>query len=128
MGFLFVYGLIVPAVLIVGGKVLRSYCPKKMNRICGYRTERSMKNMNTWRFAQEYCGRLWWKTGWIALLISLAVLLGVFRLGKNAVVIAANVLCVFQMISMFVCIYWTERALKKSFSEDGSRQSNGTVR
>lgn len=122
MGFLFVYGLIVSVVLIISGKVLQRCCPKKMNRICGYRSERSMKNMDTWQFAQEYCGRLWWKTGWIALLISLVVLLGVFRLGKNAVVIAAHVLCVLQMILMFVCIYWTERALKKTFSEDGNRR------
>ena len=39
------------------------HCPKKINGVVGYRTRMSMINMDTWKFAHEYAGKLWWKAG-----------------------------------------------------------------
>ena len=39
------------------------HCPKKINGVVGYRTRMSMINMDTWEFAHEYAGKLWWKAG-----------------------------------------------------------------
>ena len=44
------------------------HCPKHINGMLGYRTTRSMKNMDTWKFAHDYCGKLWWKIGWVMIL------------------------------------------------------------
>ena len=51
--------LIVPIVMIIGGRMMWKHCPKSINGIVGYRTHRSTKNMDTWKFAHEYCGKLW---------------------------------------------------------------------
>ena len=65
--FMFFCDLQVPAVMIFGGRMMWKHPPGKINGIIGYRTSRSMKNKETWKFAQEYCGRLWWKIGWLML-------------------------------------------------------------
>ena len=51
--------LIIPIVMIIGGRMMWKHCPKHINGIVGYRTTRSMKNMDTWKFAHDYCGKLW---------------------------------------------------------------------
>ena len=49
---------------------MRKQTPEKINRLVGYRSRRSMKNVETWKFANEYCGRLWWRIGWVMFLFS----------------------------------------------------------
>jgi hypothetical protein len=58
-----------------------------------------MKNMDTWNFAHDYCGRLWWKMAWNMLIPSI-------------------VQCVFLIISIFP----TEMALRKKFTDEGIRR------
>ena len=62
--FMLICDLIIPIVMIIAGRMMWKHCPKSINGIVGYRTNRSMKNMDTWKFAHEYCGKLWWKIGW----------------------------------------------------------------
>ena len=40
---------------------MSKYPPKEINGIIGYRTTMSRKNMDTWKFAHDYCGKLWLK-------------------------------------------------------------------
>lgn len=61
--FLFCCDLLVPVTMIVSGRIMWKHPPKNINGLMGYRTSRSMKNMDTWLFAHDYCGRLWWKIG-----------------------------------------------------------------
>ena len=61
--FIFVCDLLIPIIMITAGNMMWKHAPKKINRIIGYRTARSMKNIDTWNFAQKHCGRLWWKIG-----------------------------------------------------------------
>lgn len=58
MYVLFICNLLIPVVVIVTGRIMWKHYPKNINGLVGYRTTRSMKNMDTWRFANEYCGRL----------------------------------------------------------------------
>jgi len=53
--FMLINNLIVPAIMIGIGRIFVSHPPKKINGIYGYRTKRSMKNNETWRFAHHYC-------------------------------------------------------------------------
>ncbi len=71
--FMFVCNLLIPVILIIAGRMMWKHCPKKINTVYGYRTRRSMKNMDTWRFAHNYCGKLWWKIGWVSLFPSVVV-------------------------------------------------------
>lgn len=107
----------VPVLMIVVGKVLIKNPPKTINGIYGYRTKRSRVNQNTWDFAQLYCGKLWWKIGWIMLPFSIIGMLPV--IGKNDDIVggAGAVIITIQCIIMFVSIFFVERALAKKFGE-----------
>lgn len=61
--FMFVCNMLTPAIMIIAGYMMWKHCPPEINPIWGYRTIRAMKNMDTWKFAHDYCGRLWWKIG-----------------------------------------------------------------
>ena len=63
--FMFISDLLIPLVMIVGGMMMWKRTPKKINGIYGYRTSRSMKNLDTWTFAHRYIGRLWCILGWV---------------------------------------------------------------
>ena len=60
--FMFVSNLLTPLLMIVIGHIMWKHSPQNINTIFGYRTKRSMKNMDTWKFAHEYCGKLCWQT------------------------------------------------------------------
>ena len=61
--FILICDCIIPAVMIIAGRMMWKHCPKKINGVVGYRTRMSMINMDTWEFAHEYAGKLWWKAG-----------------------------------------------------------------
>ncbi len=53
MGMLIVCNLLLPALLIVAGALMKKRSPKKITVLYGYRTERSMKNEDTWQFSNK---------------------------------------------------------------------------
>lgn len=53
-----VFDLLIPVVMIVAGRMMWKHPPKNINEVIGYRTGHSMKNMDTWKFAHNYCGKL----------------------------------------------------------------------
>lgn len=61
--FILVCDLLVPFTMLIAGRMMWKHCPKHINGVVGYRTRRSMKNIETWKFAHDYCGQLWWKIG-----------------------------------------------------------------
>lgn len=125
MGFwlsLFLCNLLIPATLILSGKLMQNHYPKKINRFFGYRTKRSMKNKDTWKFAHYYCGRLWWKIGWVMLILSLLLQLPFLHQTENTRTIIGGILCTIQCIIVLLSIFPTEFALKKTFHEDGTRK------
>ena len=97
-------------------------CPKRINSVVGYRTSRSMKNMDTWRFANEYCGKLWLKIGLVLLVLSVLVHIPFYRSSENTVSTVALILCLVQMVVLIIPIFPTEAALKKRFFDDGTRR------
>ena len=134
MCFFYVYGgdgldwflvgcnLLVPLVLILGGRLMWKRCPKRINGVYGYRTRRSMRNLDTWRFAHDYCGRLWWKWGWWLLVFSLLVQFLGWQVSQRTEAILRVGLCGFQCGVVFFSISRVERALKRAFTENGERK------
>ncbi|MBQ7337450.1 MAG: SdpI family protein [Clostridia bacterium] len=112
--------VIVPVVMIIAGRMMWKRCPRQINSLYGYRTERSMKNMETWKFAHEHSGRLWWRIGWVMLVCSIALLLPFVRSGEVIVTIVGLLVCTAQVIGLIVSVIPTEAALKKKFDEDGN--------
>ena len=120
--FMFAVDLITPVIMILAGWMMWKYCPQKINGVYGYRTERSMKNMDTWKFAHDYCGRLWWKIGWIMLVPSALIQLPFFHSSEDIIGIVGSVLCMIHVVVLIASIFPTEAALKKTFFDDGTRK------
>ena len=57
--FMLICDMIIPIVMVIVGRMMWKHCPKYINGMLGYRTTRSMKNMDTWKFAHDDCGKLW---------------------------------------------------------------------
>ena len=56
MAFWLFYGamnLLIPAIMLFFGTRFQRRSPEKINHIYGYRTARSMRNQETWKFAHE---------------------------------------------------------------------------
>ena len=124
--FMFICDCITPVLLVVAGNLMWRHCPQKINGIYGYRTGRSMKNMDTWKFAHDYCGRLWWKMGWCMLIPSVLIQIPFYHSSETVIGIVGCVLCTIHIVALFISIFRTEGALKNTFSDDGIRkQSSG---
>ena len=115
--FMFVCDLLIPLILMIAGRMMWKHCPKKINDIYGYRTRRSKRNMETWKFAHNYCGILWWKWGWILLIISSVAHFPFIHSDEDTIGILGTVLCAIQIVILFGTIFMTERTLKKEFPD-----------
>lgn len=111
--FMFICDFIVPAAMILGGRMMWKYPPKSINGMVGYRTRRSMKNKETWKFAQEYCGRLWWKIGWLMSIPSALVHIPFYGKSEGMVGILGGIVCTLECVVMISTIYFVEKALKR---------------
>ena len=108
--------------MIVVGRMSWKHCPKNINSMIGYRTTRSMKSMDTWKFAHEYCGKLWWKLGWLIMILTALMYIPLYQSNDNMIGIAGVVLITIQCTVLIISIYPTEKALKEHFNDDGTRK------
>ncbi|MCI8326189.1 MAG: SdpI family protein, partial [Lachnospiraceae bacterium] len=76
---------------------------------------RSMKNMDTWKFAHVYCGKLWWRIGWVLLLFSVLVQILCIHSSENIIGIVGGILCTMQCILLLVSVILTEKELKRRY-------------
>ena len=121
--FVTVMDLLVPAIMLYFGRRFQKKPPEKSNQIYGYRTARSMKNQETWRFAHETCGRLWVRLGAVLLLLSLAAAAMTFGSGVETAGIVSAVVVVVQMVVVIGSIVPVERALKRNFDDQGRKRN-----
>ena len=68
-----------------------------------------------WKFAHDYCGKLWWKIGWIMIIPSVLIHIPLYHSDENTIGAAGVILVTIQCFIMIVAIFPTERALKKTF-------------
>ena len=113
--------ILIPLLMMLFGWLLKHKTPRK-NAIYGYRTSMSMKNNDTWVFANRYCGKLWIKCGLILLFISVILMLTVIKASSDTVDIMATIMCLIQLIPLVGTIYPVVKALKNNFDEKGNRK------
>ena len=112
--------ILIPALMTGAGWMLWKHSPKNINAIYGYRTRMSSLNQNTWRFAQEYAGRLWVRWGIRMMPVSILLLMIFAASGETAASIAGSVLCIVQIVIMLSSIAVVERMLNKVFDKQGN--------
>ena len=117
--FMLIMVLLIPITMIVFGRFFSIKAPKDINAAFGYRTKRSMINMETWKFAHEYIGKLWFSRGLLLLALSVILMLLVLGKGTKTVGMVGGILTIAQMVPMIGTIIPTENALKKNFDEFG---------
>lgn len=117
--FLGVCNLIIPIIMILIGVITMRDIPEKVNNYVGYRTARSMKNIDTWRFANRYSGRVLRKLGVIGFIVSIIVTILGLLLSLEVLGILSIFLVVFQLCLIFSSIYFVERKLKEKFDDNG---------
>ncbi|MDE7363692.1 MAG: SdpI family protein [Ruminococcus sp.] len=120
--FMLVCDLLVPLIMIITGGIMWKHYPKDINGLIGYRTKRSRKNMDTWKFAHEYFGKLWLKTGIILLIVSALAHIPFIHSSENTISVMSIILCMIQCAVIVSTIFPTENALKKTFDDNGNRR------
>ena len=120
--FILICDLLVPVTMFVGGIIMTEHHPKQINGLLGYRTARSMQNMDTWKFAHNYCGRVWWKVGRVTFVITILSHLPFYNSNEDVIGIVSLVVMTVQIITLIIPIFITEKALKKTFNEDRTRR------
>ena len=119
---LWICSLLVPVIVIITGRMMWKHYPKNINGLIGYRTTLSMRNIDTWKFANEYCGRLWYRIGILMLIFSIIICLLFFKASYNTAFMASLILIAIQCIILVATIFPTENALKREFPEEGRRR------
>lgn len=117
--FMFCCTLLIPIIMIIAGNSMRLGKFKTINSIVGYRTRRSMKNQQTWDYAQRECGRLWMRWG-VLMLVPTAVIM-LLLLGKEVPTIGTvgGIVTVLQMLPPLLSIAIVEKKLREKFDENG---------
>ena len=114
--------VLIPLIMLGAGKWMRDYPPKDINWVFGYRTRRSMKNEDTWAFAHRHAGAMWMKVGTVMLIASLAFCFPFIGRSKDVMSIVMLILVPVQTVIIVLSVIPTERALKRTFTEDGIRK------
>lgn len=119
--FCMVCALAVPGTMIGFGRRWEQRPPESVNSWYGYRTARSMKNQDTWRFAHAVCGKIWRRAGWALLILSAAVMAAALPLDIDPMSYTLMGVCLVQCAVMCGTLIPVERALKRTFDRDGRR-------
>ena len=114
--------LLIPATMLMFGRIFQRRPPKRINGIYGYRTARSMKNQATWDFAHRTCGRLWSRLGLVMLPLSTLVMLPVLGADAGTVGLWCGAVALVQTAVLLGSIFPVERALKKEFDQFGKKR------
>ena len=120
--FMLVMNLLIPASMIGFGRMMEKNPSGVVDSSFGYRTKRSMKNQDTWHFAQTYCGKLWRK--WGRALIPMAVFGQALTLlcpDTESMCLWSLAVTTAETVVMTVIYIPVEWALKQNFDKDGNR-------
>lgn len=120
--FILAMEMLIPGSMVLLGRSFAKNPPGEINSGFGYRTARSMKNRETWEFAQRYSGRFWVRAGRPVLAVSLVWMALLFGREVDTVAHLGLLLTGLQMVPFLAVIPATERALKQEFDDFGRKR------
>ena len=119
---MFICNILIPLIMIMGGYFMYKKPPKEINSVVGYRTKMSKKNIDTWMFAHNYCGKLWLKLGTALLIPTVIVQIPFIHSNDNVIGTVTLIVETVQLVVLIGSIIPVENALKKTFDENGIRR------
>ena len=120
--FMLATALLIPGSMLLLGRSFAKKPPGEINTGYGYRTARSMRNRQTWEFAQRYSGRFCVRAGRPVLAVSLVWMALLFGRDIGTVGRLGTVLTVIQLVPFLAVIPATERALRREFDDFGRKR------
>lgn len=111
----YIYVLSVNGLLFLISLIFYFFPPKKINRLYGYRTHRTMQNQDVWDFANT----LFNKTLLTYSSISFVAAMVLANLYPN--LMTSWFPMGFLFFTILVCIITTENALNQNFDKEGNR-------
>lgn len=107
--------LLAPVIILIIGILYLKKPAKHISWAHGYRTERSMKNQETWEFAQKYFGGVCCRLGTAFLVLTLISMISVLNQNQKIIGILGNILGTMECFMILYVLIPTERALKKKY-------------
>ena len=115
MDYQLLFHLAIGPLIFLIAWITKQYPPKKINHTYGYRTPRSMKNQETWDFANQHSTETMFKMS-VYTMIFQAV--SILVLDAKASILASAAVMVITLIGGVII---TERALRANFDKEGNR-------
>ena len=115
--FMLVMNLLIPLTMIIFGYIYNKKPPQKPKSkfaYSGYRTPMSMKNEETWEYANRFFGKLWFRLG-------IAVFFFIGK-DKDTVGFVGMIIDYVQLVAMLIPVIPTEISLRKRFDKNGNRK------
>ena len=82
----------------------------------------SMKNEETWEYANRFFGKLWFRFGIVLGLISIIAFFFFIGKDKDTVGFAGMIICYVQLVAMLLPVIPTEISLRRRFDKYGNRK------
>ena len=120
--FMLIVVLLIPLTMLLFGWLFFRRTPKEINYVFGYRTKRSMRNEETWKFANQYFGKVWYLCGLLSAPLSVIAMAIVFEKGTETMSTVGFIITMIQTIPLVGAMISTEIALKTYFDEHGRRK------
>lgn len=114
--------LIIPVIMIVFGNLFLYNAPKNINIFWGYRTPMSVKNIQTWRFAHNCCGKIWRKWGVITGIAAIIIMICFIDKSESTIGAVCGILSVIELVIVVASIFITEKELRKNFDKTCTRR------
>lgn len=115
--------LFVPLIMLIFGIVFLKKSPNKINPVYGYRSRRSMKSIEAWKFAHYLCAKIWLYTGIVMLLLTILAMLLVLKKSEETIGTVAQIVIYVQLAVLLLSIIPVEASLKRNFDENGNKKS-----
>lgn len=114
----FIRCLVIPVVIIIESLILKDNMPERGSRLCSHLSKMSVKNDDTWAFAQKRYCRYYKKTGWpmLAVTVVVAIISYCFDFYASIIVFIA------QAIILVVIYIVIEMELNETFDEEGNKR------
>lgn len=100
------------------GIILKYFPPKKPNWVYGYRTPFSLKNPETFTFANKYSSNLMIILGLVSILTGF-LLQFIFKVNENT---KGLILIIHSIILSLLLIILTEKKLRQEFDRSGNKK------
>ena len=118
--FLFICTLLISFMQILFGYLMWKKTPQKINYTYGYRTKKSMKNIDTWNYANKLSGKIMFVMGLIITIPTTIVEVIYYGSEGKTLTIAFFAIIGIQLILMLLMIPIVEYSLNKKFDKDGN--------